>query len=106
MRRAIVSFAVLLVAAAMAACSGSSNSDSGCSSAGGTCKALGDCSTTQGHLSPDTCVDFGTNVCCLPLSACPGPEIACCGATFTDRPYCEGGSYVCEDGTSPCDGGA
>ena len=91
----------LLLAVALAACSGPSTS-AACQAVGGACVDVSTCGTDAGHINETECPDFPTLACCLPLTACPTPEPVCCADNATFRPDCAGGQFVCASG-SFCD---
>ena len=74
-----------------------------CASVGGTCVGVGDCGKGQGHLSSTSCNKGPSIACCMPATACGGPdEFNCCGGSATFRPSCDGGTLTCLPGQTRC----
>jgi hypothetical protein len=78
-----------------------------CTANGGSCVAVSACSPDKGLLGVGTC-SGASLTCCLPLTACPPENFACCNATTSFRPTCVGGALECPAGFTQCtsDGGA
>lgn len=63
-----------------------------------TCLFVSQCGPGQGHLSPGMCAGPAGTVCCVPESACPSEDVECCWGSWTSRPDCVDGSFVCQLG--------
>jgi hypothetical protein len=69
-------------------------------SAGGSCTAVSACGVGGGYLANfNDCPGAGSQVCCLPLTACGNAkEFECCEGAARFRPSCATGQLYCPTG--------